>query len=631
MATQSGVVRELLIKFGFKIDEAALKRLDTQIDKIKSSAMGANQAIFGLKTNLEGIAKTSPAISRVAYAMGRLNREHSRKGITHGSNPLQALRDHLLMRKSGWHKGTGDVPQFNTGGMQSFIRRMQIHTADRNIMARPFLPKEHKLDMTAWFNRIRKRYPEAPTPKPQGSWREVFKQYTAKRGTTMPDAIQSVFGDRGGLPKVVSNIAKFGGGMGKLSLAFGKIGIALFAMQRAIGLVTSGLSTMWGRVVKPAISMAATIAQTEKLFENILGNKGDAVKLRKEIQQYAIETPSIDFEKALSGTQQLVAMGVPIDQALDVFKSVAPIAAVLGTDLHRITYNLGQVVSQGRLTGPELRDFARQGVPVLDQIAKNLNKTVGEVQDMVPRREISADMVVQALKDMSGPGGRFEGILSSRAATSEGRIDIITQKWQAMLGDIGQAFDGTLGGMLDSIMSFMDANHKTIVELGGRIFHSFTIWSHELVNIGTKLMDWLPTILTIVDWIVIAIGAALRIVYYAALPLLALLKPFSWLLSFGKEPKGIIGHGMDARLVNTMFGGNKVPDMNQNASGARAIQNNNNSNVRIQNNVNVEGSADTKTVAMLGDMMRKQSMETARMLQRNAVEVVVDNTSGVSY
>ena len=629
MATQSGVVRELLIKFGFKItNEAALQRLESQIDRIKSTAMGANKAFSDMTTHVRNIGNSAPAIRSVAGAMRSLNREtraniKGRIGTTSGRtvqydafmNPIRPTVASVPHTRDGLTNQS--VPIDGYGRSRASQNLQMMRQARKNM--------GHQLD--AFMNPIK----ESIRQTAPGSWKDVFKQYTAKRGATLPDAIQSVFGDRGGLPKIVSNIAKVGGGMGKLSLAFGKIGIALFAMQRAIRLVTSGLSTMWSRVVQPAISMAATIAQTEKLFKNILGNREGAVKLRKEIQEYAIQTPSIDFERALSGTQQLVAMGVPIERALDVFKSVAPIAAVLGTDLHRITYNLGQVVSQGRLTGPELRDFARQGVPVLDQIAQNLNKTVGEVQDMVPRREISADMVVQALSDMSGPGGRFEGILESRAVTSEGKLDIIAQKWQAILGGIGQAFDGTLGGMLDSVMSFMDANHKTIVELGGRIFHSFTLWSHELVNIGTKLMDWLPIILTIVDWIVIAIGAALRIVYYAALPLLALLKPFSWLLSFGKEPKGIMGHGMDTRIANTMFGGNTVPDMNQNASGARAIQNNNNSNVRIQNNVNVEGSADTKTVAMLGDMMRKQSMETARMLQRNAVEVVVDNTSGVSY
>lgn len=50
--------------------------------------------------------------------------------------------------------------------------------------------------------------------------------------------------------------------------------------------------------------------------------------------------------------------------------------------------NFGQIKTQEKLTGHELRDFAVAGVPLAVELARMLGKTTTEIQDLVSQETI---------------------------------------------------------------------------------------------------------------------------------------------------------------------------------------------------------------------------------------------------
>lgn len=76
-------------------------------------------------------------------------------------------------------------------------------------------------------------------------------------------------------------------------------------------------------------------------------------------------------------------------------------SAGLGVPMQRLALNYGQVMTKGKLAGQELKDFTTAGVPLLDELSKNLGKSKAEIQNMVSKGQISADMVTEAFRTMT--------------------------------------------------------------------------------------------------------------------------------------------------------------------------------------------------------------------------------------
>ena len=114
--------------------------------------------------------------------------------------------------------------------------------------------------------------------------------------------------------------------------------------------------------------------QVEVAFETMIGDAERARVALQELQEFATRTPF-----TLPGVEQnaklLLGMGIELDSLLPTLKALGDVSAGLSVPLGRIALNFGQIKTQGKLTGRELRDFAVAGVPLLDELAKQLGKT----------------------------------------------------------------------------------------------------------------------------------------------------------------------------------------------------------------------------------------------------------------
>jgi len=216
---------------------------------------------------------------------------------------------------------------------------------------------------------------------------------------------------------------------------------------------------------------AGKFEQTQIAFKTLIGDTQKAEKFLKKLTDFAKKTPFTlpGVEKA---ARQLLAVGFEAEEVLPVLKDLGDVSAGLGMGeegLQRLILNLGQVKNQGKLTGRELRDFAVNGVPLLDELSKQLGVTTAEIQDMTSRGEIGADAVLKAFKTMSSEGGRFANLMDKQAESLNGQISNLIDSITILARDIGQELLPPIKSVVSWLSKMVAAFQELSPEMRGLI------------------------------------------------------------------------------------------------------------------------------------------------------------------
>lgn len=173
------------------------------------------------------------------------------------------------------------------------------------------------------------------------------------------------------------------------------------------------------RLSRGLIDALSEFEGAEISFTTFIGNAEDAKAVLNEVYTLASKTPFTIME-ATKGAGQLLATGTPVGEVVSELKMLGDIAAGVNVPLDRIIQNYSQVRAQTYLTGRELRDFVMAKIPVLEELAKKLNKTTQEVRDMISAREIPFTMVRDIFTEMTSVGGRYYDLMVKQSRTLKG-------------------------------------------------------------------------------------------------------------------------------------------------------------------------------------------------------------------
>jgi len=203
-----------------------------------------------------------------------------------------------------------------------------------------------------------------------------------------------------------------------------------------------------------AVKIAGDFEQTEVAFTTMLGSAEKAGVFLKDLTDFAKKTP-FTLPGVEKSARQLLAVGFEAENVLPTLKDIGNVASGLGLGeegLQRLILNLGQVQSQGKLTGRELRDFAVAGVPILEELSKSLGKTTSEVQEMISAGEIETSLVLKAFNQMASEGGRFADLMDKQAKTVQGRFSNLKDTLTITAREIGTSLLPVVGKLADSFL-----------------------------------------------------------------------------------------------------------------------------------------------------------------------------------
>jgi tape measure domain-containing protein len=188
-----------------------------------------------------------------------------------------------------------------------------------------------------------------------------------------------------------------------------------------------------------SLKAASDIEQLAVSFEVLAGGKQIGDDLLNSIKQFSAVTPFVTQGLA-KNAQMLLAYGSSVNEIMPTLKLLGDVSGGNQQKMDLLALAYGQVMSQGRLLGQDLRQMTNLGFNPLNEIAQATGKSMAEVKEMMSQGAISSDMVTLAFKRATTEGGRFHNMMDKQSQTLYGRFSTLVENVQ----QLGQAFGAAL-------------------------------------------------------------------------------------------------------------------------------------------------------------------------------------------
>lgn len=225
------------------------------------------------------------------------------------------------------------------------------------------------------------------------------------------------------------------------------------------GVADLGASFSAGALIKQIASVRGEFQQLEIAFETMLGSKGRADALMSQLVDTAAKTP-FDLTGVANGAKQLLAYGTAAEEVNDTLIRLGNIASGLSIPLNDLVYLYGTTQVQGRLFTQDVRQFMGRGIPLVQQLAKELGKTEEQINEMVTAGKIGFPEVQKVIQNLTNEGGMFFNLMEKQSASITGQIANLEDAWDMMLNDIGSKSEGIFSGAIGVATSLIENYEK---------------------------------------------------------------------------------------------------------------------------------------------------------------------------
>ena len=210
---------------------------------------------------------------------------------------------------------------------------------------------------------------------------------------------------------------------------------------------------------------AADIETQRKSLEVLTGSLSKTNVIIKELQDFGAVTPFKSSE-LIEQTKRLKAFGFETNELVDTTKRLADVAGATGADLQGIATAFGQIRAKGKLQQEENLQLLERGVDITTEL-KNITGLQGEAFEKAQRQgKIGADLVNQALINLTNEGGAFFEGASSQATTLNGKLSTLIDSTESLARTIGDLLSPAIKGALDFATKGVTAIEKIFSRFG---------------------------------------------------------------------------------------------------------------------------------------------------------------------
>ncbi|QQO39170.1 tail tape measure protein [Salmonella phage SPHG1] len=277
-----------------------------------------------------------------------------------------------------------------------------------------------------------------------------------------------------------------------------------------------------GRMFAPAL-------EADVLAAKIKGFGYDVESTWKTLMDMSLQmgTP---FQEALDGFTKLKAYGVdPLNGSLQMLKTIT---AATGGDLARTIIAYGQASAMGSLQGQEKNQFINAGVDIWGALSRYTGKKLGELQDMMRQKKITADILTSALKQEAE---RLKPIAHGVSQTLKAQLTNLSTIWYAARAKITQTrvWDEVTKGAISMVKSLTAVLNDTTLTAAFKKFDDVVFNTIENVKrLIYVIGDNFPLMVAITSYALLALIPVLTKVGNAFVGLAAkvLMNPLTWIV-----------------------------------------------------------------------------------------------------
>tara|TARA_R100001509_G_scaffold165703_2_gene149105 strand:- start:1173 stop:3260 length:2088 start_codon:yes stop_codon:yes gene_type:complete len=259
------------------------------------------------------------------------------------------------------------------------------------------------------------------------------------------------------------------------------------------------LSAPLALVGTKALSSAMNFQKLQTQLDVLTGSAEAGADAFARLVKFSAGTP-FQLDELVKANNTLMGFGVSAEDAFQHLQSIGDIAAVSGGDLQGISVAFGQVAAAGRLMGQDLLQLINNGVPIIDMLSKSMGVAKSEIKDMVSEGAVTFPVLIEAFRQATTEGGKFEGGMGKLSQTLGGVLSTLKDNLNIAFAELGKeiinAFDLTA-----NMQKFIDFI-KGITEH----FRSLEPQTKKIVIAIGALAVALPPLLIVLGSIISAVG-----------------------------------------------------------------------------------------------------------------------------
>ena len=236
----------------------------------------------------------------------------------------------------------------------------------------------------------------------------------------------------------------------------------------------------FGQIKSGGWNRALNIQQAEYMLE---GLHLDVEQVKNDALA-AVKGTAFGFDEAAKAAANFGASGIKAGKEMEgALRGVAGVAAMTSSDFSSIADIFSTVASNGKLMTMQLRQFSTRGLNVSAELAKVMNKTEAQINDMVSKGQISFKQFAEAMDEAFGQHAKdanktFSGSLSNvKAALSRIGADFA----EPIVDDMVPVFN--------SLMNAIDKIHEDLKPL----IKQFADWSKIITTVFDNMFKGIQT------------------------------------------------------------------------------------------------------------------------------------------
>ena len=274
-----------------------------------------------------------------------------------------------------------------------------------------------------------------------------------------------------------------------ISEARGEVDLLSSSFQRAAGLA-AGIFAVSGvqDFVSKLYSVRGEFQQLEISFKTMLGSGEQANELLAQLAQTAASTP-FDLQGIASSAKNMLAYGFAADQVNETIVRLGNVAAGLSQPLGDIVYLYGSLRASGRVTNIDIRQFANRGIPIYEELAKVLGKSVSEINSLVSAGKVGFSDIEQAFQNMTNKGGKFYNLMQAQSESLTGQISNLQDNIDMMFNELGKASEGVLSSGVKAV-SYLVENYEKIGKVIAGLIVTYGVYRTAVITNIALTKGW---------------------------------------------------------------------------------------------------------------------------------------------
>lgn len=246
---------------------------------------------------------------------------------------------------------------------------------------------------------------------------------------------------------------------------------------------TLGIGAIVGKTIKDGMEQEMRNVSFEVLF----GGVDNAKQMIDQVSDYAAKSPygKVGLSEA---TQMMAGFGIAQEKIMPNMKMIGDIAMGDAQKFQSLALVLSQVSSLGYMQGNDKLQFINAGFNPLKELEKMTGKSVGQLETMMSKGQISIGMIEDALKHATSEGGQFYGMIDKINGTASGQwataMDNISEK---MLNLYDNVLQPIILPALQKFNVFLDDPIGTLGRLTDKFTTDFPIISGLIIGVTAAL------------------------------------------------------------------------------------------------------------------------------------------------